>query len=79
MNKVLSSTSLHQEAGSTVHSLQQQAVDLGRQELPSLRIVGMIGDSAVGKSSLINSLLDKPNLAKSVSKIISTFETKLLT
>lgn len=65
MNKVLSSTSLHQEAGSTVHSLQQQAVDLGRQELPSLRIVGMIGDSAVGKSSLINSLLDKPNLAKS--------------
>ncbi|KAJ5021270.1 Dynamin family-domain-containing protein [Bipolaris maydis] len=65
MNKVLSSTSIHQEVGSAVHSLQQQAMNLGRQELPSSRIVGMIGDSAVGKSSLINSLLDKPNLANS--------------
>ncbi|XP_014552738.1 hypothetical protein COCVIDRAFT_109543 [Bipolaris victoriae FI3] len=65
LNRVLSSTTLHQKAGSTVHSLQQQAVNLGHQELPSSRIVGMIGDSAVGKSSLINSLLDKPNLAKS--------------
>ncbi|KAH6642927.1 hypothetical protein C7974DRAFT_301862 [Boeremia exigua] len=64
MVTALSSSSLHLESGSTIQSLHQQALDLVHQQLPSSRIVGLIGDSGVGKSSLINSLLDKENLVR---------------
>ncbi len=64
---VLSSSNLHLEHGSTVHSLHQQAIRLNEFQLPSSRIVGLVGDSGVGKSSLINSLLDKADLARAVS------------
>jgi hypothetical protein len=72
MGEDLSSSNLEPEIGSTIHSLREQAVKLSRQQLPSSCVLGMIGDSAAGKSSLINSLLDKPNLARAVSKLPST-------
>jgi hypothetical protein len=67
MARVLSSSNSHLESGSTIHSLHQKALDLACVQLPSSRIVGLIGDSGVGKSSLINSLLDKVDLARAVS------------
>lgn len=63
---VLSSSNLHLEPDSTTHKLYHEALTLAKFQLPSSRIVGLIGDSAAGKSSLINSLLDKPDLARAV-------------
>jgi hypothetical protein len=67
MANVLSSSNLHRENGSSIRSLHQQATKLNDFQLPSSRIVGLVGDSGVGKSSLINSLLDKMELARAVS------------
>jgi hypothetical protein len=64
---VLSSSNLYRENGSSIRKLYQQAKNLSEFELPSSRIVGLVGDSGVGKSSLINSLLDKSDLARAVS------------
>ncbi|KAF2026367.1 hypothetical protein EK21DRAFT_115930 [Setomelanomma holmii] len=64
---VLSSSSLHHENGSSIQNLHQQATRLENFQLPSSRIVGLVGDSGVGKSSLINSLLDKSDLARASS------------
>ncbi|KAF3031928.1 hypothetical protein E8E12_002110 [Didymella heteroderae] len=47
-----------------MQKLYHEALRLAQFQLPSSRIVGLIGDSGVGKSSLINSLLDKPDLAR---------------
>lgn len=65
--RVLSSSGLHLEPDSTTHKLYHEASAMAQFQLPSSRIVGFIGDSGVGKSSLINSLLDKPDLARTVS------------
>jgi ABC-type glutathione transport system ATPase component len=67
MASVLSSSNLHHENGSSIQKLHQQATRLIDYQLPSSRIVGLVGDSGVGKSSLINSLLDKKGLARDVS------------
>ncbi|RYO90874.1 hypothetical protein DL766_001625 [Monosporascus sp. MC13-8B] len=67
MANVLSSSNLHLENGSTIESLHQRATRLNGFQLPSSRIVGLVGDSGVGKSSLINSLLDKMELARASS------------
>jgi energy-coupling factor transporter ATP-binding protein EcfA2 len=69
MAAVLSSSNLHRENGSSVRKLYQQATRLNDFQLPSSRIVGLVGDSGVGKSSLINSLLDKAGLARAVSNV----------
>jgi len=63
----LSSSNLHQERRSSINTLYQQATRLHDFQLPSSRVVGLVGDSGVGKSSLINSLLDKMELTRSVS------------
>jgi ABC-type glutathione transport system ATPase component len=75
MAQVLSSSELHLESGSTIQGLHQQALDLAALRLPSSRIVGLIGDSGVGKSSLINSLLDKVDLARAVSDYFGLAKT----
>jgi ABC-type multidrug transport system fused ATPase/permease subunit len=67
MANVLSTSTLHEEDGSSIQSLYRQATRLNEFELPSNRVVGLVGDSGVGKSSLINSLLDKLELARAVS------------
>jgi ABC-type glutathione transport system ATPase component len=68
MASVLSHSSLHQENGSSIQKLHRQALELTCFQLPSSRIVGLVGDSGVGKSSLINSLLDKIDLAGEVGR-----------
>lgn len=75
MGKVLSSSHLHLEVGSAVQNLHQQALGLEKQQLPSSRIVGLIGDSGVGKSSLINSLLDRVDLVRAVSACLERMGT----
>jgi hypothetical protein len=67
MVDVLSTSKLHLGRSSSVRSLHQKAIELERCQIPSSRIVGLVGDSGVGKSSLINSLLDKNGFAKAVS------------
>jgi putative ribosome biogenesis GTPase RsgA len=64
---VLSKSALYRENGSHIQTLYRQATELSNFQLPSSRIVGLVGDSGVGKSSLINSLLDKIDLARAVS------------
>ena len=58
---------MHRERGSSVQAIYQQAARLSKFEPSSCRIVGLVGDSGVGKSSLINSLLDKLEFARAVS------------
>lgn len=65
--QVLSGSNMHQEQGSSVQTIYQQAAKLSTFEPSSCRIVGLVGDSGVGKSSLINSLLDKIDFARAVS------------
>ncbi|KAJ4353987.1 uncharacterized protein N0V89_005719 [Didymosphaeria variabile] len=62
---VLISSDIHREPESGIERLYRESLRLSRFELPSSRTVGLVGDSGVGKSSLINSLLDKENLARS--------------
>ncbi|KAJ0426006.1 hypothetical protein BJY00DRAFT_272728 [Aspergillus carlsbadensis] len=54
---------VHDESA-RVHGLYKQVELMSRFEYPETRIVGFIGDSGVGKSSLINSLLDCDGLAR---------------
>ncbi|RTE79247.1 hypothetical protein BHE90_006271 [Fusarium euwallaceae] len=61
---VLGSSSLHNSPESTIHRLHDEAGELARFEYPSTRTVGFVGDSGVGKSSLLNSLLDIKGLAR---------------
>lgn len=65
----LSRSVSHHEQGSTIQNLHQQAINLSELPMPSSRIVGLVGDSGVGKSSLINSLLDVRDLARAVGPI----------
>lgn len=76
---VLSSSNLHTEDSSTIQSLYHKSLELAL--LPNLlpRIVGLIGDSGVGKSSLINSLLDRKELARAVSPTLSLVLDPMLT
>ncbi|KAK6227425.1 hypothetical protein QIS74_00980 [Colletotrichum tabaci] len=60
----LGSSSLHVNPDSTIQRLHRQAQDLSRFQCPSTRTVGFVGDSGVGKSSLLNSLLDSQHLAR---------------
>ncbi|KAL6408246.1 hypothetical protein AUP68_08100 [Ilyonectria robusta] len=61
---VLGSTSLHSDPESTMQRLHKEAGDLACFKYPSTRTVGFVGDSGVGKSSLLNSLLDFQDLAR---------------
>ncbi|TRX89955.1 hypothetical protein FHL15_009227 [Xylaria flabelliformis] len=62
---VLGSSSIHNEPDSVMQRLHRQAEDLAEFQCPSTRIVGFVGDSGAGKSSLLNSLLDYRDLARS--------------
>lgn len=75
---VLSSSDLHREQDSSIGKFHREALRLSEFEPPSSRIVGLVGDSGVGKSSLINSLLDMKDLARSVSqRLLSDNSTNL--
>ncbi|KAH8664648.1 hypothetical protein BX600DRAFT_464800 [Xylariales sp. PMI_506] len=60
----LASSSLHVEPDSTMQRLHQRAGQLANFRCPSTRIVGFVGDSGVGKSSVLNSLLDFKRMAR---------------
>ncbi|KAK3331432.1 hypothetical protein B0H66DRAFT_546532 [Apodospora peruviana] len=62
--RVLESSSLHLGPDSTMRSLRQTAQELATFRCPPTRVVGLVGDSGVGKSSLLNSLLDVRGLAR---------------
>ncbi|KAH6633922.1 hypothetical protein B0J18DRAFT_414751 [Chaetomium sp. MPI-SDFR-AT-0129] len=61
---VLGSSTLHLEPDSSMKGLQERADELANFRCPPTRTVGLVGDSGVGKSSLLNSLLDYRNLAR---------------
>ncbi|KAH8883504.1 hypothetical protein GQ53DRAFT_699385 [Thozetella sp. PMI_491] len=62
--ELLSSSSLHNDPDTMMKRLFKQAEDLSSFQSPATRTVGFVGDSGVGKSSLINSLLDIKGLAR---------------
>jgi hypothetical protein len=64
---VLSSGSLHNQPDSKIRRLHAQAVELSAFQCPPTRTVGFVGNSGVGKSSLLNSLLDAKDLAQTSS------------
>ncbi|KAK3682814.1 hypothetical protein B0T22DRAFT_444981 [Podospora appendiculata] len=64
LGEVLGSSALHLEPDSTICRLRQRASELAQFKCPPTRTVGFVGDSGVGKSSLINSLLDFRGLAR---------------
>ncbi|ETS82271.1 hypothetical protein PFICI_07273 [Pestalotiopsis fici W106-1] len=64
LQDVLGSGSLHLEPDSTVQRIYRNAASLAEYESPTKRVVGFVGDSGVGKSSLLNCLLDFPSLAR---------------
>ncbi|KAF5668081.1 hypothetical protein FHETE_5347 [Fusarium heterosporum] len=61
---VLGSSNIHNESESTMRKLHQEAGRLAVFQYPATRTVGFVGDSGVGKSSLLNSLLDIKSLAR---------------
>ncbi|KAM0277239.1 hypothetical protein ACHAQH_005960 [Verticillium albo-atrum] len=64
---VLGTSTLHEEPDSNVQALHAKASQLAKFRCPSTRTVGFVGDSGVGKSSLLNSLLDRAGLARTGS------------
>ncbi|KAK3322792.1 hypothetical protein B0H66DRAFT_475296 [Apodospora peruviana] len=63
MERTLGSSALHLEPDSTIRRLREKANELAQFHCPPTRTVGFVGDSGVGKSSLLNSLLDCEQLA----------------
>lgn len=61
---VLGSSSRHLEPDSAIQHLRQTAQNLATFQCPPTRVVGLVGDAGVGKSSLLNSLLDVHGLAR---------------
>ncbi|KAK1989740.1 hypothetical protein LX36DRAFT_594126 [Colletotrichum falcatum] len=61
---VLEASPLHASADSTIKRLHARARELAGFRCPSTRTVGFVGDSGVGKSSVLNSLLDREGLAR---------------
>jgi hypothetical protein len=60
----LASSDVHLDRDSTMHRLHEEAVKLAAFQWPSARRIGFVGDSGVGKSSLLNSLIDTKGLAR---------------
>ncbi|KAJ5646831.1 hypothetical protein N7490_003203 [Penicillium lividum] len=61
----MGASDLVHDPNSSLHKLRSDAKIMSEFQYPEKRTVGFIGDSGVGKSSLINCLLDQINLAKS--------------
>ncbi|KAG5757402.1 hypothetical protein H9Q70_000052 [Fusarium xylarioides] len=64
IQSVLGSSNIHEGSESTMRKLHEEAGELAAFEYPATRTVGFVGDSGVGKSSLLNSLLDTKGLAR---------------
>lgn len=68
LTTVLSSGSIHFEPDSAIKRIHEEARSLSKFQPLATRTVGLVGDSGVGKSSLINSLLDQDSLARTTGK-----------
>lgn len=68
LTTVLSSSPILLESDSTIKRHHEEAKTLKHFCPLSRRTVGLVGDSGVGKSSLINSLLDMNSLARTTGK-----------
>lgn len=68
LTRVLSSNPIHVEPDSNIKRRHEEAESLRDFRPLSVRTVGLVGDSGVGKSSLINSLLDKDSLARTTGR-----------
>ncbi|KAJ3496224.1 hypothetical protein NLG97_g2818 [Lecanicillium saksenae] len=63
----LSSSPLHLETASIMHELHAQATTLAQFQTAPTRKIGIVGDAGVGKSSLLNSLLDYDGFVRTSS------------
>ncbi|KAL5001750.1 hypothetical protein BDV10DRAFT_182315 [Aspergillus recurvatus] len=63
--ELMGARELAQDSESDIHDLYEQLMRASRFAYPTSRTVGFIGDSGVGKSSVINSILDENGLARS--------------
>ncbi|KAI9807921.1 MAG: hypothetical protein M1825_005227 [Sarcosagium campestre] len=61
--ETINSCDLVKDEGSELHRLWKTAVDLQNFQTPTSCRIGVVGDSGVGKSSLVNSLLDVGQIA----------------
>lgn len=77
MEVVLRESHLHPDQDSSIRTLHQLASSLASFQYPLKRTVGFVGDSGVGKSSLLNSLLDAKELARTVCSHVLTLENLL--
>jgi hypothetical protein len=77
MAEALASSTMPQDESSSIRKFRERALKLSEFQPPSFRTVGLVGDSGVGKSSLINSLLDKKSLARAVSYIAMIITSSL--
>jgi hypothetical protein len=68
LTRVLSSSSIHLEPDTVVNRHHEQAQNLSQFEPLATRTVGLVGESGVGKSSLINCLLDRDSLARTTAR-----------
>lgn len=59
----LAQCALASRPGTDLFRIWKNAQEMEKFDCPETRIIGIVGDSASGKSSLINSLLHLPNLA----------------
>uniref|UniRef100_A0A8H7NBD8 Uncharacterized protein n=1 Tax=Bionectria ochroleuca TaxID=29856 RepID=A0A8H7NBD8_BIOOC len=66
LKTVLDDAPLLHDHESTIAKLHEESVKLSSFEYPTSRRIGFVGDSGVGKSSLLNSLLDYKDLARAV-------------
>ncbi|KAI1198494.1 hypothetical protein F5X97DRAFT_148310 [Nemania serpens] len=69
---VLGSEKSHHEPGPKISRFYTKAQELNGSEFPPKRMVGFVGDSGTGKSSLVNSLLDCRSLARTNSEAACT-------
>ncbi|GJP96980.1 hypothetical protein AlacWU_09879 [Aspergillus niger] len=65
LTQVMVCNALAHDNTTDLSKLYEKTLEASRFAYPATRTVGFIGDSGVGKSSLINSLLDQESLARS--------------
>ncbi|KKZ62214.1 hypothetical protein EMCG_03352 [[Emmonsia] crescens] len=76
--ELLRNFAIANEAGSSLNKIFQTATELSQYSAPTTRIVGVVGNSGQGKSSLVNSLLDERELARTGSEggAVTSFVTE---